>query len=50
MPRKPRLEAEATKRILDATTREVVGWLYVWNTGEALPFWLNGRRDNIVYD
>ena len=33
MPRKKRLEAKAIERILDAKTREVVGWLYQWNTG-----------------
>ncbi|WP_299848141.1 hypothetical protein [uncultured Paracoccus sp.] len=44
------LEAKAIKRILDAKTREVVGWLYEWNTGEVAPFWRAGQRDNVVYE
>lgn len=50
MPRQKRLEAKAIKRILDARTREVVGWLYQWNTGELSPRWKNGRKENIIYD
>ena len=49
MPRQERLEAKAIKRILDAKTREVVGWLYEWNTGEILPRWKDGRRENVIY-
>lgn len=50
MPRQERLEAKAIKRILDVRTREVVGWLYEWNTGEILPRWKDGRRENIIYE
>ncbi|SFQ68456.1 hypothetical protein SAMN05421853_1214 [Roseivivax halotolerans] len=50
VPRQKRLEAKAIKRILDATTREVVGWLYEWNTGEQLPRWKDGRRENVIYE
>lgn len=47
---KMRLEAWAIKRILDRTSREVVGWLYEWNTGEQEPIWKNGMRDDVVYE
>ncbi|GAW36555.1 hypothetical protein RA2_03628 [Roseovarius sp. A-2] len=52
MPRQERLEAKAKaiKRILDARTREVVGWLYEWNTGEILPRWKDGRREKVIYE
>ncbi|ATF04030.1 hypothetical protein PhaeoP75_04431 (plasmid) [Phaeobacter gallaeciensis] len=50
MPRQKRLEAKAIKRILDAKTREIVGWLYEWNTGEILPRWKDGRRENVIYE
>lgn len=50
MPRHERLEATAIKRILDARTREVVGWLYEWNTGEILPYWKDGRREDVIYE
>jgi len=42
------LEAKAITRILDARTREVVGWLYEWNTGEVLPRWKYGRMENVI--
>ncbi|WP_123619128.1 MULTISPECIES: hypothetical protein [Rhodobacterales] len=50
VPRKKRLEAQAIKRILDAKTREVVGWLYEWNTGEQLPRWKDGFREHVIYE
>ena len=50
MPIQERLEAKAIKRILDARTREVVGWLYEWNTGEILPRWKDGRREKVIYE
>jgi hypothetical protein len=50
MPRQKRLEAKAIKRILDARTREIVGWLYEWDTGEILPRWKDGRRENVIYE
>lgn len=34
-----RLYAHAIKRILDRETGEIVGWLYLWNTGELVPRW-----------
>lgn len=45
-----RLAARATKRILDRQSREVVGWLYEWNTGEQVPMWKNEHRDDVVYE
>ena len=50
MPRKKRLEAKAIERILDAKTREVVGWLYQWNTGALAPMWKDGRKTNVIYE
>lgn len=46
MPRKPKIEGKAIARILDAQTREVVGYLYEWNTGAIDPKW----KDNIARD
>ena len=48
MPRKLRLEAQAVTRILDRETREVVGWLYLWNTGALVPKWKNGAKTDVV--
>lgn len=50
MPRQKRLEAEPVKRILDAKTGEIVGWLYKWNTGALVPKWKNGKRTDVIYD
>lgn len=50
MPRQERLEAKAIKRILDVRTREIVGWLYEWNTGEILPRWKDGCREKVIYE
>lgn len=50
MPRQRRLEAKAIARIIDAETREVVGWLYEWNTGARVPCWKDERRDNVIYE
>lgn len=43
-------EAMAIKRILDAETREIVGWLFEWNNGVQAPFWKNGPKANIIYE
>ena len=45
-----RLEARAIGRILDRQTREVIGWVYEWNTGERAHLWKNGEREDIVYE
>ena len=47
---KNRLEAQPIKRILDRKSRYVVGWLYEWNTGEFVPMWKDGRRDDVIFD
>lgn len=47
---KNRLEARVIKRIFDRQSRDVVGWLYEWNTGEWEPMWKNGKCDDIVYE
>lgn len=44
------LYAEPVKRILDRSTREVVGWLYEWNTGSLVPMWKCGRKSDVVYE
>ena len=50
MPRTKFMEARAIKRILDGETREVVGWLYEWNTGGTSSMWKDGPRRNVVYE
>jgi hypothetical protein len=50
MADKIRLEATPIKRILDRETREVVGWLYEWNTGAHVPMWKDGRKSDVVYE
>lgn len=50
MSRQKKLEAKAVGRILDAKTREVVGWLYQWNTGELVPRWKNGPVEDVIYE
>ena len=43
-------EARAIKRVLDARTREVVGWLYEWNTDQISVMWKDGARKNVIYE
>ncbi|MEN8950657.1 hypothetical protein [Planktotalea arctica] len=50
MAHNKRLEAKPIKRILDRKTREVVGWLYEWNTGERVPMWKDGCKTDVVYE
>lgn len=45
-----RKTAEPIKFILDLETRDVVGWLYRWNTGALVPMWKNGKRENVIYE
>ncbi|WP_143076375.1 hypothetical protein [Roseovarius lutimaris] len=47
---KQRRTAEPIKFILDSDTRDVVGWLYKWNTGALVPMWKDGKRQNVVYE
>jgi len=46
MPRNTKIEGKAIARILDAQTRETVGYLYEWNNGAVDPKW----NDDIVRD
>lgn len=43
-------QAKAVKRILDAETREIVGWLYEWNDGTQMPRWKNGPVQDVIYE
>ncbi|WP_298864535.1 hypothetical protein [uncultured Sulfitobacter sp.] len=35
---------------MDQDSREVVGWLYEWNTGERELMWKNGQREDVIYE
>ena len=50
MGRKERLYAEPIQRILDRKTRSIVGWLYLWNTGEKVPMWKEGKQLDVIYE
>lgn len=51
MARKQKIEGKAVARILDAQTRDIVGYLYEWNTGALTPKWKDDIvRENVVYD
>lgn len=45
-----REEARPVQCILDRETRQLVGWLYEWNTGERMAMWKNGKREDVVYE
>ena len=47
---KNRLEAQPIIRILDRQSRDVVGWLYEWNTGEFVPMWKQGRQEDVIFE
>lgn len=47
---KKREHAEPVKFIRDKDTRDVVGWLYKWNTGALVPMWKNDVCENVIYD
>lgn len=42
--------AHAIKRILDRENREVVGWLYEWNTGQIAPMWKDKPCKDVIYE
>ena len=50
MPLKTRTEAKAIKRIRDARTGAVVGWLYRWDEGGEFTIWKDGPRSDVIYD
>ena len=45
-----RQEARAIARVRDRDTREVVGYLYEWNTGQLNVMWKGEVRANVVYE
>ena len=50
MVRKPKIEGKAIARILDAKTRDIVGYLYEWNTGARQPKWKDDIvREDVIY-
>lgn len=42
--------ARAIKRVLDARSRDVVGWLYQWDTGDLSIMWKDERCDDVTYE
>lgn len=44
-----RLEAKPIACIVDQRTKEIVGWLYVWNTGQRVPRWIRKPRKDVFY-
>lgn len=42
-------QAHAIRRVLDPTSKEVVGWLYEWNTGQVGIMWKSGPRADVIY-
>jgi hypothetical protein len=45
-----REQARPIKRVLDQKSREVVGWLYRWNTGHVGVMWKGERCENVIYE
>lgn len=43
-------QARAIKRVLDMRSREVVGWLYRWDTGHLAVMWKGEMRENVIYE
>lgn len=41
-------EASATDRIVEVTSGETVGLLYIWEDGVKQPLWFNGKRQDVV--
>ncbi|MEM1363978.1 MAG: hypothetical protein AAGF94_20150 [Pseudomonadota bacterium] len=53
MAREKKIEGKAIARILDVRTRETVGYLFEWNTGDVDPKWNDDiPRDakDIIYE
>lgn len=50
MPSKRKMEARAIKRIRDARTLAVVGYLYRWDEGGEFPMWKDGPRSDVIYE
>lgn len=47
---KDRTEAKLIGRVLDRKTRELVGWILKWNTGELVHLWKDDLYEDVVYD
>ena len=45
-----REQASPVRRVLDSKTREVVGWLYQWNTGHLAVMWKSERHKDVIYE
>ena len=45
-----REQAHPIKRVLDQKSREVVGWLYRWNTGHVAVMWKGERCEDVIYE
>ncbi len=41
--------ARAIKRVLDSKSREIVGWLYEWNTGQIAVMWKDQPCEDVIY-
>lgn len=53
MAREKKIEGKAIARILDARTRETVGYLFEWNTGDVDPKWnddIPREEKDIIYE
>lgn len=53
MSSEEKIEGKAIARILDAETREIVGYLYEWNTGAVDPKWTDDvprAEKDVIYD
>ena len=53
MARDKKIEGTAIARILDARTRETVGYLFEWNTGEIDQKWnddIPREEKDIIYE
>lgn len=42
--------ASAIKRVLDAKSRKVVGWLYEFGTGDLGVMWKADRCEDVIYE
>jgi hypothetical protein len=47
---KDRIEARLIGRVLDRETRELVGWLLKWNTGELGHLWKDDIYEDVDYE
>ncbi len=45
-----RREAQVVNRVLDRKSREVVGWLYRWNTGHVAVMWKGEKCEDVTFE